>query len=285
MGGKTKIRWTDHTLDFWWGCLKVSPGCEHCYAETFSKHVGRNIWGPSQTTERWRTKSPWLDCLKWDKKARRDGIRRKVFCQSMSDFFEDHPQVTSWRWHALRILEGFTSLDVQLLTKRIENVTQMVPDSWLENWPSHILIGTSVENQEYADKRIHELLKIPAAVRFLSAEPLLGPIRLPDSFLSLGKKTWVIVGGESGPNARPMHPQWVRNLRDQCIVAGVPYFFKRWGMERPMAKSDWDDPVCKPHDIIQRHGWPSMRRFHSKGTAGYLLDGREWSQFPDTMEV
>jgi len=328
MGEQTEIRWTNHTLNFWWGCLKVSPGCTNCYAETFSKRVGRNIWGPAQTTERWRTKGPWQDCLKWDKQAERDGVRRKVFCQSMSDFFEVHPQVTSWRWHALRILEEFTSLDVQLLTKRIENVTQMVPDSWLKNWPSHIWIGTSVENQEYADKRIPELLKIPAAVRFLSVEPLLGPVDLwpakypwPNNGPGLGSAfawgqgvNWVIVGGESGPKARPMHPQWARDLRDQCVEAGVPYFFKQWGSWIPgsqlgdlpeevkdklyaskvspqwMDRTGKFDPEFFPRDGFipnaWEDGWDLMSNV-GKEKAGHLLDGVEWSLFPDSksMEV
>jgi protein gp37 len=234
MAENSAIEWTDHTLNFWWGCFKVSPGCTHCYAETFSKRVGRNIWGPPQTTERWRTKGPWQDCLKWDKQARRDGVRRKVFCQSMSDFFEDHPQVTPWRWTALRILEGFTNLDIQLLTKRPENIMRMVPGSWLKNWPPHIWIGTSVESQEWADKRIPELLRIPAAVRFLSVEPLLGPVNLLKYLLSGAHKwrqdiNWVIVGGESGHDARPFYLGWARDLISQCRAAGVPVFMKQLG--------------------------------------------------------
>lgn len=117
---------------------------------------------------------------------------------------------------------------------------------------------------------------------WVSAEPLLGPIVLPQSFLSLEKKAWCIVGGESGARARSMRPEWATDLRDQCVEAGVPYFFKQWGMERPIAGSDWDDPACNPKDIIQRPGWPSMRHFQTKDGAGYLLDGQEWSQFPDS---
>lgn len=259
--GQTSIEWTSthlpdgtvlpgYTLNFWWGCCKVSAGCQHCYAETFSKRVGKNIWGPPQTTERWRTKGPWLDCLKWDRQAKAKGVRRNVFCQSMSDFFEDHPQVEPWRKEAMAILEGFEWLNVQLLTKRIENVLRMIPDHWLANWPPHIWIGTSVEKQEQADRRIPELLKVPAAIHFLSCEPLLGPVNLKE-YLGLGEITikgwtnveqhlswvpagepemqWVIVGGESGTKARPMHPEWVRGLLRQCQAAGVPFFFKQHG--------------------------------------------------------
>lgn len=257
MGKETGIEWTDHTLNFWWGCLKVSPGCTNCYAETFSKRTGRNIWGPAETTERWRTKGPWRDCLKWDRKAGKDGVRRRVFSQSMSDFFEDHPQVEPWRQEAFDILEGFRNLDVQLLTKRVENVREMVPGHWLKNWPAHIWIGTSVENQEWADKRIPELLKIPAKVRFLSCEPLIGQVDLCNisygdylldclnhtygsrdrkiamnfGMSKLGQVGWVILGGESGPSARPSRLGWYLDLVYQCEVAGVPVFMKQLGQK------------------------------------------------------
>ncbi len=340
MGQNSAIEWTDHTLNFWWGCLKVSPGCEHCYAETFSKRVGRNIWGPAQTTERYRTKGPWKDCLKWDRQAKQDGVRRNVFCQSMSDFFEDHPQVTTWREEAIGILERLTNLNIQLLTKRIENVRRMVPDSWLKNWPPHIWIGTSVESQEWADKRIPELLRIPAAVRFLSVEPLLGPVDLTkidygshnpyhridalrewyyDGNIVIEKApineaatiSWCIVGGESGPQARPMHPQWAREVRDQCLEAGVPFFFKQhgsWiggsqlrylpeevkdriypykGNPQWMDLNGKFDPDYWPRGgfitTAWADGWDLMNKI-DKHAAGRLLDGVEWSQFPETKE-
>src|SRR5690242_20437445 len=174
MTENSKIAWTDDTLNFWWGCFKVSPGCQHCYADTLSKRVGRDIWGPASTTERWRTKGPWKDCLKWDAKARAAGIRRRVFCMSMGDFFEDHPMLTPWREEAFEILENFTNLDVQLLTKRPENIRRMAPAHWLENWPAHVWIGTSIEDQATADKRVGELYRTGVmAVKFLSLEPQL----------------------------------------------------------------------------------------------------------------
>lgn len=256
MGANTKIQWTDATANFWWGCVKVSSGCEHCYAETFSKRTGRNIWGPAKTTDRWRTKGPWTDIRKWDEQARRDGVRWRVFCQSMSDFFEDHPQVEPWRREACKILESLTNLDVQLLTKRPENVNDMVPAHWrnVGRWPRHIWLGASVENQEYADRRIPDLLQVPAAVRFLSIEPLLGPVDLgraipcgyycdetvghidhPFWSQVASPIHWVIVGGESGPHARQMDIRWADNLVQQCRGAGVPVFVKQMGT--PLAKS------------------------------------------------
>lgn len=271
MAENSKIEWTDHSLNFWWGCMKVSPGCQHCYAETLSKRWGKHIWGPN--SERPRTKQPWKDILKWDAKARADGIRLKVFTQSMSDFFEDHPtlnEVNGIRVEALAILANLTNIDIQLLTKRPENITRMVPGWWLMRWPEHIWIGTSVEDQKRADKRIPELLKIPAKVRFLSCEPLLEPVELnghdyklatglyqgidwltgqinqrSDIFggdtmpwldrdeliipadLSEPRIHWVIVGGESGPGARPMQAEWAYSLKKQCEEAGVAFFMKQ----------------------------------------------------------
>ena len=271
MAKNSAIEWTNHTLNFWWGCLKVSPGCENCYAETFSKRVGRKSWGPPQTTDRWRTKGPWRDVLKWDAAARAEGVRQRVFCQSMSDFFEDHPQVADWRAEACQILERLTNLDIQLLTKRPENIKRMVPAHWLTDWPAHIWIGTSVENQETADQRIPHLLAIPAMVHFLSIEPLLGSIDLLDVD---GRELidWVIVGGESGPKARPMDPDWVRGLREQCLSAGIPFFFKQWGEYGPVFNSY----TTKSGSDMVRLG---------KKEAGRLLDGVEWSEFPTRTSV
>lgn len=175
----TPIQWTDHSLNFWWGCVKVSPGCEHCYAETLSNRYKRAVWGPAKTTPRWRTTGPWRDVLAWDRQAAKKGVRQRVFCQSMSDFFEEHPQLDAWRLDAFDILESLQWLDVQLLTKRPENITRMVPWSWVSGqWPEHVWIGTSVEDQKRADERIPHLIRIPAAVRFVSIEPLLGPVDL-----------------------------------------------------------------------------------------------------------
>jgi len=310
MAENSKIEWTHHTLNFWWGCIEYSPGCTHCYAKTLANRFGRDVWGPAETTGRWRTKGPWRDCLKWDKKAGSEGKRRMVFCQSMSDFFEDHSQLTSWRNEAIEIIEKFQWLDVQLLTKRIENVLGMVPSRWLENWPRHIWIGTSVENQETADTRIPDLLKIPAAVRFLSMEPLLSPVDIRQSFEVAYKnkvlfsprpgKTWqdeyglhwVIVGGESGPHARPMHPEWVRSIRDQCQKAGVPFFFKQWGAWNQGCGSGSEGIHMSEDGQIVRNFAREYRPFVSyvnlsrvgKKSAGRLLDGREWNEFPKIME-
>lgn len=286
MAEQTGIEWPHHTLNFWWGCQKVagSPGCAHCYAEALSKRYGRAIWGKPEETERWRTKGPWRDVFRWDAKAGAAGERRRVFVQSMSDFFEDHPQVAPWREEACKILVELKNLDVLLLTKRPENIRSMVPERWLEQWPAHIWIGTSVENQKLADRRIPLLLEVPAAVRFLSCEPLLGPIDLgllgtvPNCLdnggryeLGADRIHWVIVGGESGPKARVMRPSWARSLRDQCVAAGVDFFFKQWGEYGPCdlkGIGSTDHPDCV-------HRW-------GKKKAGRSLDGVVWEQVPST---
>lgn len=329
MAENSKIEWCDHTVNFWWGCFKVSPGCQHCYAETLSNRYGKSIWGPAKTSDRERKKAVWTNVLRWDKQAREEGVRKRLFVMSMGDFLEDHPQVSEWRNEAAELLEGLTNTDVQLLTKRPENAIPFLPH-WFDNWPSHIWIGTSVENQETADKRIPELLKIPARVRFLSCEPLLGAIdlskwtgnnfvcrrcgfcasdyqtipldRIPipncgkcDHSLPsqrveiLGRGLhWVIVGGESGPKARPMHPDWARSIRDQCLAADVPFFFKQWGeyVGGLGARDGWVSLQngTYPAGDKNTHEWGMgiVSQRVGKKVAGRLLDGVEWSQFPAT---
>ena len=270
MGQVTGISWTDHTANFWWGCQRVSPGCEHCYAEQLA--VTRRklpVWGPPSTTERKLIKSTWTDVPKWDRAAARDGVRRRVFVSSMSDIFEDHPQVSLWRARALALLECLTSLDVQLLTKRPENIRRMVPPAWMQpgGWPAHVWVGTTVEDQKRAEQRIPELLKVPARVRFLSCEPLLEAVNLDSPMCPTcgGHETaladddatpicaehgdemvfgawldacasedqpgisWIIVGGESGPDARPFDIAWARSIVAQCREAGVSVFVKQMG--------------------------------------------------------
>lgn len=276
MGVITGIAWTDHTFNPWMGCQRVSPGCEHCYAEAFvTGRMRLPVWGPPKTTERKRTKQPWKDVLAWDRAAGRDGVRRKVFCSSLADIFEDHPQVAPWRDEALALLAGCTNLDVQLLTKRPQNIRGMVPPAWLApgGWPKHLWVGTTVEDQRRAEERIDHLLRVPAWVRFLSCEPLLEEVDLdPPRCQHCGRYdvvladdgatplcphcsepgecgtemcfgswldgdagptrpgiNWVIVGGESGPGARPFDLAWARKIAGQCREAGVAAFVKQLG--------------------------------------------------------
>ena len=278
MAENSKIEWTDHTANFWWGCVKVSPGCKHCYAETLSIRYGKNIWGPAQTTQREYKKEIWKTIPKWNETARNDGQRYRVFVQSMSDFFEDHPQVSEWRQDALSIMGQCQNLDFQVLTKRPENIIRMVSERhFAQGLPPNIWIGTSVENQEQADIRIPHLMEVSANVRFLSIEPLLGPIdfRQVPKLNRMGadiSSLWVIVGGESGQHARPMHPDWARSIRNQCGNAGVPFFFKQWGEWFPA----FDSTSSRVHEFPD-----GERMFRiGKGAAGRLLDGVEHNELP-----
>lgn len=241
MGENTKIEWTDHTFNPVIGCMKVSDGCKHCYAEALmDKRYNRAQWGPN--TRRIRTSSSnWKKPLQWNANAKASGQRAKVFCASLSDVFEDHPDWTDPRRDLFQLIERTPHLDWLLLTKRPENIERLIVRAtgrydwaWLANYPN-VWIGTSVEDQDAADKRIPELLKVPAKVRFLSCEPLLSDVMLrrwvPPSKEGWAPSPihWVIVGGESGQKARPMQIEWARSLRDQCQAAGVAYFCKQLG--------------------------------------------------------
>jgi protein gp37 len=179
MGEQTAISWTDHSFNPWWGCCKVSPGCEHCYALAFAKRVGHDIWGPAQTTPRRLFGGKhWAEPFKWDVEAQRARRRARVFCASMADVFEDHPMLPLEREKLWGTIGATPFLDWQLLTKRPENIRDMVPPEWLDQWPRNAWIGTTVEDQQRAEERIPPLLTVPAAVRLLSCEPLLGPVDL-----------------------------------------------------------------------------------------------------------
>lgn len=256
MGQTTGIKWTDHTFNPWWGCAKVSSGCQLCYAETFDKRTGGAHWGYSSEGRnplKYFGDKHWREPLKWNRDAEKAGERRKVFCASMADVFDDHadPAVRSRLWQLIR---DTPHLDWQLLTKRPENITAMLPEDWGQGYPN-VWLGTSVENQSVAQERIPILIAIPARVHFLSCEPLLGPVDLwefnafsqwdhrgsYDYFQSITGVTerikvvhgidWVIIGGESGFGARPMEVVWAISLIHQCEDAGCPVFFKQTGAE------------------------------------------------------
>lgn len=296
MGENSKIEWCDHTFNPWMGCQKVSEACKFCYAEQETPvrvHRGRGVelWGPSAA--RLRTSADnWGKPMQWNKKAAKEGVRRRVFCASLADVFEDHPAIEpGWRADLGQVIQNTPHLDWLLLTKRPENVYRMLPDFWINFYepygmPKNVWIGTTVENQEQADKRIPELLKIPAPVRFLSCEPLLGPVDISrylrcESCLDPSVcwcadplVNWVICGGESGPNARPMHPDWARSLRDQCQRAGVPFLFKQWGEYWPGETGR----LYRQETVDYSDGQPMVKI--GKKDAGRILDGVEWNQYP-----
>lgn len=229
MAKNSGINWTDHTANFWWGCMKVSDGCKNCYASTLSKRYGKDIWGPAETTNREYKKAVWKDILKWDAEAKADGVRRRVFVSSMSDFLEDHPQVEQWRKDAIKIIENLESLDVLLLTKRPENAKRFLPNWYYEEWPSHVWFGTTIENNKQT-QRVMDALEVPAKITFFSVEPMLEYVKMNfPSFPNPKRDTWVICGGESGAGCRPFDWDWARDLRDQCKRANVAFWMKQGG--------------------------------------------------------
>lgn len=339
MADSSKIEWTDATWNPVTGCTKVSPGCDHCYAETFAErwrgtpgHHFENGFDVTLRPE--RVQQP----LKWRKP-------RKVFVNSMSDLFHDdipdefianvfatmaatpqHTyQVLTKRHGRMRSLLNRDDFAEQVLdwgraTMRREDSR---PRAIHQEWPlPNVWLGVSVEDQKRADLRIPALLDTPAAVRFLSCEPLLGPVDLSrwlgveymDALEGYGEELgaaltgrvgpygglhWVIVGGESGPGARPVHPDWVRTLRDQCTAAGTAFFFKQFGAWVP--ESAWlhrdsapaaflDDegrfrPLVngKPTEAPMARGEAITVRQVGKGKAGRELDGRTWDEFPQAV--
>lgn len=345
----SRIEWTDHTWNPWIGCQKVSPGCQYCYAETYGNRFGVQ-WGPQGERKRtspanWRkplawNRQRWMQCrvCGWrgvpDRNVRVlacavcrspsvEETRQRVFCASLADVFEDRPELIPWRVDLFDLISNTPNLDWLLLTKRPENIQRLWPWSPGVSRPN-IWLGTSVENQGAADKRILELIRVPAKVRFLSCEPLLEQIDLGRFLWLSGASTagpwydatgrlrhgggtggqmlssvpsgdidWVICGGESGPHARPMHPDWVRSLRDQCAEAGVPFFFKQWGNNLPNGQmtADGIESHLKAATIEAFGGMPPERsiqwddahwayRMGKKEAAGRYLDGRIHRAFP-----
>ncbi len=241
----SNIEWTTHTFNPWIGCTKVSPGCAHCYAETLNKRMGWTQWGDAG--KRFRTSSHnWNEPRRWNREAAMTGQRARVFCASLAEWL-DYKAPTAWRVELLALIEETPHLDWLLLTKRPESWNARMHEAmgagsklahaWINGTaPRNVWIGTSIEDQQRAEERMPELAEIPARVKFLSVEPLLGPLDL-SYWLSesiVPQVQWVIVGGESGPGAREMKPEWVRALRDECAMAGVAFFFKQWGGVRKM---------------------------------------------------
>lgn len=325
MSTATKIEWADSTFNFWEGCQKNGPGCDRCYAEVRNaRFAGIKIegvsvapnWGPGAPRRLTSLKNRNLP-HRWNREHEAfmaaHGRRQRVFCSSLSDVF-DNAVDPAWRADLFAIMEACPNLDWLVLTKRIGNVRKMVPTRWLEpgGWPAHVRIGATIVTPEEAARDIPKLLALPCP-NFLSMEPLLGSVDLETIYnTNLGEGQpylhpligrvsdghgdgcnvrsieWVIVGGETGPGARPMHPAWVRSLRDQCEEAGVPFLFKQWGDWMP-ADTDGETasltfPVGAPTgpENPQWHNWPDgvQSARVGKKAAGRNLDGRTWDGFP-----
>lgn len=234
MAQLSTIEWTDATWNPVTGCTKVSPGCKHCYAERMAKRL-QSMGQPRYRNGFQLTLQPdvIMQPLSWKKP-------RLVFVNSMSDLFHDDVPLSYLR-EVFQVMAQAGQHTFQILTKRSERLAEVAS---LLHWPANVWIGVSVESEGYTF-RVDHLRSVPAAVRFLSVEPLLGPL----NHLSLANIDWVIVGGESGPLARPLDPDWVRSIRNECVLAGVPFFFKQWGGTR-------------------------------KSITGRLLDGRTWDELP-----
>lgn len=292
MAENSNIEWTHHTYNPWIGCQKVGPGCDHCYAETWDARFNGARWGAD--AERQRTSQANRNKpISWNRKAMNAGERHRVFCASLADVFDNHASILpEWRADLWAMIRQTSHLDWMLLTKRPGNIAKMLPADWGDGYPN-VWLGCTIVNQAEADRDIPKLLAVPAKVRFLSMEPLLAAVDLtklnmlntfgilrsvddmkwPQNFydalrgqsdihpLHGAEPNWgpvhlVIVGGESGPHARPMHPDWARSLRDQCNAAGVAFHFKQWG--------EWGADGARV----------------GKKSAGRLLDGRTWDQMP-----
>lgn len=271
MAKDSRIEWTHHTFNPWWGCVKVSPACKHCYAEAWAHRFGMDLWdraGPRRPV----SDDYWGQPLNWNKEAHRSGERRRVFCASMADVFESRADLHPWRERLWPLIERTPNLDWLLLAERPQNVQRMVP--WSGRWPTNVWLGTTAENQKYADIRIPRLLSVDARVHFISAEPLLGPISL-HKWIGID---WVIAGGESGRGSRPTNPEWIRMLRDECGQADIAFHFKQWG--------HWSPSVPKGNSAQKRVLLHTAAKTSSvlyavgKTAAGRILDGRTWDEFP-----
>lgn len=238
MADKTRIGWCHHTFNGWVGCAPMSAGCRFCYADTMSQRwrPGNDEWRRSGT-RRVTSEAIWRRPFKWNRDAEQAGERRRVFASSMADVFEDRRDLDEPRRRLFtEIIPATPWLDWLLLTKRISDrqpglIPSLVP--WVDDWPANVWLGASVENRRFADERITELLSIPAKLRFLSCEPLIGPVSLRASLLvgcaldppdGIG---WVIAGGESGPKRREMDVGWITAIADQCRSADVPVYVKQ----------------------------------------------------------
>jgi protein gp37 len=298
----SNIEWCHHTFNAWEGCDKIGPGCDNCYAATRNHrfHAGAN-WGPDAPRQL-RSDKYWREPLKWNSNHAAffatHGCRQRVFVNSLADVF-DNKAPEGQRERLWQLIRDTPNLDWLLLTKRIGNAAKMLPADWGNGYPN-VWLGVTVVNQPEADRDISKLLKLPAHVLFLSIEPMLGAIELTklpwrfNGFTGESVKTinaltgdvqsldpvfgaaangpkihQVIVGGESGPGARPMHPAWVRLLRDQCASARVPFLFKQWGEWHTIySLTSTDEAVF--HQFHSFQDWVNKARSWVRG--GICLD-------------
>lgn len=302
MSGKSAIEWTEATWNPTKGCDRVSAGCDNCYALTMAKRLkamgspGYQLDGDPRTSGPGFLAHESPDDLDWPMRQAKPLL---IFVNSMSDLF--HASITyEYLAAVFAVMARCPHHVFQVLTKRHARMRSVLADERFADdvfamsgvgrmeWPlPNVWLGVSVESQRWADARIPALLETPAAVRFLSCEPLLGPVDLrnvghiagPDSpgfdAVTFGGIDWVIAGGESGPRSRPMHPDWPRALRDQCVAAGVPFLFKQWGEWAPPWTTEFPTGA-----VVHRFESGTFAVRAGKKTAGRELDGRTWDEFP-----
>jgi protein gp37 len=268
MAQNSKIEWTDHTFNPWVGCTNVSPGCDHCYAEAWSKRSGLVKWG--KHPRRRTSEAYWRAPLKWQAAAAsyqaQHGRRQRVFCASLADVFDNQVD-PGWRADLFHLIASTPTLDWLFLTKRPQNIAKMLPKAWPNGGMHNVWLGTTTEDQAHFNQRWSVLSRVPAVVRFISYEPAIGPIRLnrteglqPD---------WLIAGGESGHGARPMRAVWIRDIIKDCEALGVASFFKQWGTIKNNPLMSEKGMSAKTAAAVDAHG---------KG--GGLLDGQLYRNFP-----
>lgn len=299
MGEFTGISWTHATFNPWWGCQFVggSPACAPaegeeggvCYAYTWDKRMGGNNWG-ADGPRRFFGDKHWAEPLKWNKKAEKAGSRIRVFCMSMGDWAEGRPDQHEHLERLWELIRQTPWLDWLMLTKRPQLIGKLYPQEWQRNPLPNVWMGITTENQKWLDNRWDFLKRIDAAVYWLSIEPLFGRVVLPADFLSLGKRAWAVVGGQSGSHAVAMHPDWPRAIRDQCISAGVPYHFKQhgeWVSFRDSQLVSLNGNI-RQVEVEQSENPDQCRRVTlvhiGKKAAGRTLDGRTWDEFPKVSQ-
>lgn len=288
MAENSKIEWTHHTANLWHGCTKVHEGCDHCYAETLSKRWKRDIWGNDKP--RMEIKSAFSDLDKYQRLAEEASEVHRVFIGSMMDIFEKPmPLVDSkgnerlyttdkLRWLLFFNIDAgkYPNLMLLFLTKRPSNINKYIPENWKTNPPANVMFGTSPVNQSTAETLIRQLNQVNGR-RFLSVEPMLGRIDL--DYIDTSGIDWIICGGESGHLARPMHPVWAIDLKDQSRKRGIPFLFKQWGEWLPKDQlSDNMVEADKAYIVKYRNDGKYVRL--GKKQSGRLLDGQEYNEFP-----
>jgi len=278
MAGFSKIEWTDSTFNPWVGCTKIKrsgsrpSACDFCYAEKWAKRSGQVAWGnhPRRRT----TESYWRGPQKWNSEAsnfyKRFGRRRRVFCASLADVFDNQVERV-WRADLFDLIRQCDQIDWQILTKRPQNIKKMLPSDWGDGYPN-VWLGTTAEDAESYQQRVGHLLALPAVVRFVSYEPALGPL----GTIKVGSETpdWIIIGGESGVRAdlaRSTQPQWARDVIAQCQRYNVEPFLKQWG-------SYSNNPLVVEDGLTINEATRIDPPENGKG--GGKLDGKIWRGFP-----